>query len=93
MDSHHSYNPRADDGREYRNPRDEGAGGGDSHKGVRDLWFWVSCCLLRVIRGSNDDLTIRSIDHYTQCQARSKTTMERGLGRPKLRRQFVVDWE
>lgn len=45
------------------------------------------------IRGSDDDLVIRSIDHYTQCQARSKTTMERGLGRPKLGRQFVVDWE
>lgn len=45
------------------------------------------------ICGSNDDIVIQSIDHYTQCQARSKTTMERGLGRPKLGRELVVDGE
>jgi len=43
VDSHHSYNPRADDGREYGNPFYEGAGGCDTHKGVRDLRVWVSC--------------------------------------------------
>lgn len=60
MDPHHSYNPRADDGREYGDPFYEGAGGCDAHKGVRDLWFWVSCWLLRAmhIRDSNDGLVI-----------------------------------